>query len=82
MDSSIGRAIILHLNAKKIKFRKCSDGLYYWDSSDKSKSTISNYSDAINNISLAQAVAANKSFFTKRDVQGADKAKVLQSIIG
>ena len=84
MDSQVERAIILHLNQEEIKFLECSDGLYYWDSSsNKSKPSINIYSpSSTNNLSLTQTVAKNKAFFTKRDVQGADKARVLQSVIG
>ena len=84
MDSQVERAIILHLNQEEIKFLECSDGLYYWDSSsNKSKPSINIYSpSSTNNLSLTQTVAKNKEFFTKRDVQGADKARVLQSVIG
>ena len=82
MDSEVERAIVLHLHDNKIKFRECSDGLYYWDSSDNSKSNVLNYSDPNHVFSLTQTVAENKAHFIKRDVQGADKARVLQSIIG
>ena len=76
MDTHIDRAINLHYQEKLIQFRECVDGLYYWDSTtsehNKSKNTVTPYS------SFVQTVASNQSFYSKRDIQGANKARLLQ----
>ena len=76
MDTEVERAIRLHLNSQIFIFRECADGLYYWDSSDKPKHSVSNYP------SFAQTVRYNKLFYSKREIQGADYAMALQSALG
>ena len=76
MDTEIERAIKLHLNSQVFTFHECADGLYYWNSNRKHKHPVSNYP------SFAQTVRHNKLFYSKREIQGADYARALQSALG
>ena len=75
MDTSEDRAIILHFNGRKIRFKECVDGLYYWDTTTnntpKPKQSVTNYS-------LLNTVDSNKCLFTKQEVEGAEAARSLQ----
>ena len=83
MDTNIARAINLHINGTTIHFRECADGLYYYDTSD---SNSSNHSNAMPvtpySTSFVQTVTANKSLYSRRDIQGADRARELQQQLG
>ena len=81
MDSNIEKAINLHYNDSIIQFKECADGLYYWDAGnnndfDKSKSVVTPY------LNFVQTVKSNKSYYSKRDIQGADKARKTQEQLG
>ena len=78
MDTEIEKAIVLHFNGQQLKFQECSDGIYYWDTQSKSKTTVTNYSD----LSFTQTVHSNKQMYSRRDVQGADNARALQAKLG
>ena len=86
MDSEIEHAIILYHNDKVLKFKECRDGLYYLDTSleksNYSNSIITTYSNTLQKPSLVQTVNSNKEFFTKSEIDKADKARLLQSQIG
>lgn len=49
-DTTIEKAIVVHVNNITFKFKECKDGLYYFDMTNynienhKTKSTINNYS--------------------------------------
>ena len=77
MDTSIDRAIQLHFHDTVYTFRECIDGLYYWDSKSKPKMPITNYST-----SFAQTVHNNKLYYSRREIQGADRARALQAALG
>ena len=76
MDTSKAKAMYLHHGDKVYTFKECVDGLYYWDTSiSKAKYSFSHYS-------FINTVAGNKSRFTKKDVEGATRARDIQAIIG
>ena len=77
MDTDIDRAIQLHYRNETLSFRECIDGLYYWDSSSKTKLPVTNYST-----SFAQTVTNNKTYYSRREIQGADRARALQATLG
>ena len=83
MDTSVERAINLHVNNMTIQFKECADGLYYYDT-NAPINTNSNPSNTMNvtnySTSLVQTVNNNKQLHSKRDVQGADQARVARSI--
>ena len=76
MDSTVEKAINLHYDGAVIQFKECADGLYYYDvTRSKSKSDFSLYS------SFVQTVKRNKELFTKKEIAGADKSRVVQERI-
>ena len=77
MDTNEERALLLHHDDGIIKLQEFSDGLYYLDVSNKSKLSFTQYP-----ITLVQTFDQNKSMFTKRQLAGADKARMLQAAIG
>ena len=74
MDSSQDKAIFLHHGDEVYKFEECVDGLYYWDSNNKPKASVSHYS-------LLNTVDDNKTLYCKKDVKGANHARNVQAII-
>jgi hypothetical protein len=86
MDSKIEHAINLYFQGGVLKFEECSDGLYYLDVTDSSNyynSNITNYSaSSSSKPSFAQMVNSNKEFYTKMEVNKADKARLLQGQLG
>ena len=75
MDTSKAKEMYLHHKDRVYTFKECVDGLYYWDtSSTKPKSSFSHYS-------FINTVAENKSQYTKKDVEGAKRARDIQGII-
>ena len=81
MDSSVERAINLHVDGDVIQFKECSDGLYYFDASHASHNH-SNHHVTPYSTTLVQTVKSNQSLYTKRDIQGADRARALQQQLG
>ena len=80
MDTSLDKSIILHYDNAIFHFHECEDGLYYYDTSlNPSNTLLTDYSQKV---SLVQSVSANKQSFTRRQIEGADKARSLQSAIG
>ena len=85
MDTNVARAINLHINGVTLQFKECSDGLYYYNTKEASSSysnpsnamVVTNYSP-----SFVQTVHANKLLYNKRDIQGADQARLLQQQLG
>ena len=76
MDSDVEDAIFVHIGDNEtLKFTRCGNGLYYYDTNSKTKQTVAPYI-------LFSTVAANKQYYTSREIQGADEARILQSRIG
>jgi len=72
LDTSVEKAMLVHVNGVVLKFRECKDGLYYLNMENfnidnyKNKSTVNHYSHASNNICLVTTVENNKSFFFEK----------------
>ena len=85
MDTDKERAILLHFEDKVIRFEECGDGLYFFDTStlnnQTNKNSLTHYSDDSPS-SFVQTVSNNKSYFKKSDIEGADRARELQSVLG
>ena len=88
MDTSMERAIFVTLpDGRKMKFKECDNGLYYFDAKDEVelpkdkniKEEVKNYSNEVN---LLSTVAENKSLFSRREIQGAKNARILQQSLG
>jgi len=78
MDTSIDNAIIVNFpDGHSFRFEQINDGLYAYNpvSEIKSNNTITNYS-------FASTVKANKNFFTRDQINRADRARKLQEYIG
>jgi hypothetical protein len=78
MDSAIDHSISVHLLASNIiKFSRCDSGLYFLDTNLNA-----NLNDAKNPVkpySFFTTVRANKEFFSPHEIEGADKARILQA---
>ena len=76
LDTLIERGFLVTYKDMTLKFRPCSDGLYYFDTATlKSKTTVTDYS-------FLETVMSNKEYFTSQEIQGADNARLLQRDIG
>lgn len=77
MDTSTSPSITVHLtDDKQLVFTQCGSGLYYYDTTeDKIKSKVTNYS-------FLSTVSSNKDYFTCREIEQADAARLLQAQIG
>ena len=94
LDSEVKNVIVVHLGRNQnIKFNQCVNGLCYFDNddighvktpqdeiiddykTDKSKSSVTNYS-------FLSTVVTNKEYFSPREIEGADNARLLQGRLG
>jgi Zinc knuckle len=76
MDSSVETAIVVHrLDGSPMRFTEHKCGLYVYDSTNDSSSTVTAYT-------MVSTVAAQKRLFTRRDVANADAARQLYRLIG
>ena len=88
IDTSIEKAMLVHVNDLILKFRECKDGLYYLNMKDfnvdnhKTKSTVNHYPHTSNNFCLVHTVEHNKSLFSKKQIKMAELAKKLQQNMG
>jgi hypothetical protein len=78
MDTSKERAMLVHVSKDTIiRFSDCGDGLYYFDTS-----TIrNNINNDVISYSFLSTVKDNKAYFHKREIEGADKARILQQLL-
>ena len=83
MDTDEEAAMLVHLpNQNILNLRECGDGLYCYNigtevGTNKSKNPFTNYSPQ-----FVTTVKTNKDVFIKKDIQRADKARLLQEYIG
>jgi hypothetical protein len=78
MDRTKERAMLVHVsNDIIIRFSQCGNGLYYLDTSAIRKTTSNNVTD----YSFLSTVKENKAYFHKREIEGADDARILQQLI-
>ena len=88
IDTSIEKAMLVHVNDLILKFRECKDGLYYLNMKDfnvdnhKTKSTVNHYPHTSNNVCLVNTVEHNKSLFSKKQIKMVELAKKLQQNMG
>jgi hypothetical protein len=81
MDTAIAAAFHVHkVDGSLMTFTEYHSGLYFHDTS--SLSTSNNSSASITNYTLVNTVAKNKSMFTRREIEGADKARELYRKVG
>ncbi len=80
MDSARDHSLFVHVSDHTVlRFCRCGSGLYYLDTT-----SVNNSNTDINAypVSLLQTVAANREVFSKREIEGADNARILQAHIG
>ena len=78
MDTDASPSIRVHLDYDHVViFEQCGSGLYFYDTAntDNTKHLVSKYS-------FLSTVASNKQYFTRREIDQADKAHILQAHIG
>ena len=77
MDTTKERAMLVHVSEDNIiRFTKCGNGLYYFDTS-----TIRNTNNNVTEYSFLSTVKDNKAYFHKREIEGADNARILQQLL-
>jgi hypothetical protein len=78
MDSAIAPSFHVHkLDGTTMVFSKFASGLYYHDTAK-----ILNTNSTINAYTLLNTIANNKTLFTRREIEGADKARTLYQQLG
>ena len=78
MDTAAEKAVVIHrANGTSMKFVESNSGLFYFETKNNSKTKLS-----IPNCTLVQTVEANKSHYSRHDIEGAKKARELQAILG
>ena len=82
MDTEVENSILIHTPDTVWKFIGIGNGLYYIDITDldmhKSNHAITPYKQ----ISLLNIVNSNKDYFTRREIEAADVARLFQARIG
>ena len=74
MDSANAREMHVYLDKDRFMvFKECGDGLYYFDTKNDNITK-----DPFNKYSFLNTVAANKEHFHRLEIEGADKARILQ----
>jgi hypothetical protein len=77
MDSAIEAAITVHrTDGSLMKFTEFSSGLYYYDTMGSQHPTNSTSTD-LNNYLFLHTVDGNKRAYTRREIEGADRARAL-----
>jgi hypothetical protein len=87
MDSSVEAALSVHCSdGQLLKFREFDSGLYFYDthiSSTKANSPLFYSSSRLHNpVSFLSSVKSNKEKFTRREIEGADAARLLYRKLG
>jgi hypothetical protein len=81
MDTSIEAAMTVHRqDGSHMKFSEYKSGLYYFDTA--AVTTQPNLTSPSQDYLFRNTVATNKGAYTRRDIEGADKARVLYKKIG
>ena len=81
MDTSLEAAITVHRqDGSHMKFREYQSGLYYFDTA--APTTQPNLTSLSQDYLFLNTVAINKGAYTRREIEGADKARVLYKKIG
>ena len=78
MDTATEKAIVIHrANGTKMKFVESNSGLFYFETNNngKTKQSVTDYT-------LVQTVEENKSHYSRCNIEGADKSREIQEILG
>jgi hypothetical protein len=80
MDSSVDNALHVHRkNGTIMTFREYKSGLYYYDAANKNNN---HSSTQVEGYLFLNTVAQKKAQYTRREIEGAEKARRLQRLIG
>ena len=80
MDSEAADALFVHVEEHKVlRFEKCGNGFYFLDTT---KDTNTNEAVTDYSVSFFSTVASNKEYFSRREIEGADTARILQGRVG
>ena len=78
MDSAADNALLVHCPSGTLRFRQADSGLYIYhplgEASDNTSTSVSAYS-------LIQTVAKNKTLFTRKQLEAADRARELARLL-
>ena len=81
MDTRISKGIQVHKpNGEILVFKPCANGLFYYDTANPQDHSIKN-KVTVTDYSFLQTVSSNKSFFTKKEIEGAMNARREQEIL-
>ena len=81
MDTRISKGIQVHKpNGEILVFKSCADGLFYYDTANPQDHSIK-AKPSVTDYSLLQTVNTNKSFFTKKEIEGAMNTRREQEIL-
>ena len=73
-DTAISDSIFVHIDDDHtVPFKRCSRGLYAFDTASPLLAT--NTSLDNNHVTFFSTVSENKAFFTRREIEGSDKAR-------
>ena len=80
MDTELDPAINLHLrNGMDIMFKRCSGGLYYYDTNSTEHNTIN---IQVTDYTFINTVERNKAYFHQREIKGSGEARIPQKLAG
>ena len=80
-DTDCDRAIHVTVpNFSTMVFKECAEGIYYIDTRTLSPSNHSNL--PVDAYSFLSTVSSNKQHFTRQEIEGADRARSLQQLLG
>ena len=78
MDMVASPSIRVHLGSDRVLiFEQCGSGLYFFDTSDMDKSK-----QSVSNNSFLSTFAINEQHFTRKEIEQADKARILKAHLG
>ena len=76
-DTERSTSIFVHLGDKTLEFQKCATSLYYLDTApDNNNTNVTPY------FTFVQTIKTNKLHFSCQELEGVDRARILQSLVG
>ena len=84
MDSAVDAGIYVRVNDETtFKFKQCANGLYYCDMVSPEDHMVKHaVKEEVTSYTLLTTVQDNKKYFTKKEIEGANRARDLQQLIG
>ena len=83
MDTSIEKAMnVIMRDVTLFKFKECGSGLYYYVMVSTDEQNNAKTNTTITPYSLLSTVTENKEFYTRADIEGTDRVRRYQEILG